>query len=166
AERAARAVLYLERDADLARSARTEEALGSALREPAGGGAHQLVIGAVGAADEVRVCADRLRDSVSLWQLLESREGVGHAVEGEREGDDAAAVGRGSVRFCLGCLGVGGGAGLLDRVLREAVALGGPAVRAAEGEHARVLARAVVEELPGRPPLLQAELEVVLRRGC
>ena len=109
--------------------------------------------------------AHRLRDSLALRQLLESGKGVGHPVEREREGDDAAAVGRGSVRRCLGGLDVGGSAGLLDRVLREAVALAGPAVRTAEGEHARVLAGAVVEELLRRPPLLQAELEVLLGRG-
>ena len=57
---------------------------------------------------------------LSLGQLLEAREGVGHALERERERDDAAAVGRGRELCLVGfdCLGVGGGARLLDRDAR------------------------------------------------
>ena len=58
------------------------------------------------------------------------------------------------VRVDVGGLGVRGAAGLLHRMVGQAVALGRPAVRAAEGEHAGVLAGAVVEDLSaaGGPP--------------
>ena len=146
---------------------RAEEALGAALREPAGRGAHQLEVDAVGAADELGVRAHRVGDAACARQLLEARERVGHALEREREGDDAAAVGRGRElgRVGVGGLGVRGAAGLLHRMAGQAVALERPAVGAAEGEHAGVLAGAVVEDLLRRAPCLQAELEVVLGGG-
>ena len=99
--------------------------------------------------------------------MLEAGERVRHALEREREGHDAAAVGCGRelVFLRIRRFGVRGGARLLDRMVGQAVAGGRPVVRAAEGEHAGVLARAVVEDLLGRPALLKAELEVVLGRG-
>src|SRR5204862_2973507 len=50
----------------------------------------------------------------------------------------------------------------LDRMLGQAVALDRPAARPAEREHPRVLAGAVV---PQARPVLEAALELVLRRG-
>ena len=65
----------------------------------------------------------------------------------------------------LGRLAVRVRARALHGVVGQAVALDRPALRPAEGEHAGVLARAVVEDLLRRAALLEAELEVVLVGG-
>ena len=88
-------------------------------------------------------------------QVLEAREHERHPLERQGEGDDAAAVDRGrdladavtsaaatsseAAARCTGCV-------------RESVAAAGPAARAAEREHPRVLAGAVVLELRSARP--------------
>ena len=88
----------------------------------------RLEVGAVRAADEVRVRAHRADDARAAGEGLEPREGVRHALEREREREDAAAVDAGGelLGVDLGRLGVRREASLLHGVSREAVALGRP----------------------------------------
>ena len=106
--------------------------------------------------------AARIRSAaVELGQTGERRR---HPLEGERERHDAAAVDGGrDVRHLRG-LGDLLVECLLQRVLGEAVARRLPAARAADGEKARVLPRAVVVDRARRAALLLPALEVVLRR--
>src|SRR3954471_4279530 len=157
-------VLCLERDTDSVRTRRAEEPFGPAFSEPARRGAHEGEVGAVRAADEVRTGAHGGDDPGAVRQRLESRVRVSHPVEPEGERDDAAAVARGNLRLDLGGLRVRLVTRALDRMLRQGVALPRRVASPAEGEHAGVLARAVVVDLLRRPPLLETELEIVLRR--
>ena len=96
-------------------------------------------------------------------ERLEPREGVRHPLEGQRDvrtPQPSTAVGI-DVGLDLRRGGDLGEHRLLARVRRQPVALGRPAVDAAEEQHRRVLPRAVVLE-PGR---LRAALEVVLGRA-
>src|SRR5947207_3226921 len=79
-------------------------------------------------------------------------EGEGHAVEGEAEGADPAAVhaDRNIVGVEAREVGDGLEEGLLDGVTRGFVAADGPAVEAGEGKHTGVLAGAVVMDGGGR----------------
>ena len=96
-------------------------------------------VGAVRAADEVRARAHRADDARGGGEALEAGEGIRHALEREREREDAAAVDTGGelLGVDVGRLGVRREGGLLHGVSREAVALGLPAARAAQREHAR-----------------------------
>src|SRR5438067_3236069 len=75
-ERSRGAVFTLERDAEPVRAARAQQTLCSALREPAGGGAHEHDVGSVLAADEVRVRAHGGGDAPAAGESLEPRERV------------------------------------------------------------------------------------------
>ena len=132
---------------------RADQALGAALGDPAGALPHQR--GVVARRRRRRAPAARAspRDPRPRPQQ--------HARPRERHrvGRDAAAVDRAPERRRAELADPA-----LQRVLGEPVAARRPAVRAAGGEHARVLARAVVAELPLRPALLRPVLEVVHRR--
>ena len=66
AERTRGAVLRLQRDAEAVVVRGAEEAFCAALREPARRVAHELVVDAVGAADEVGVRAHRVGDPLAF----------------------------------------------------------------------------------------------------
>ena len=87
-----------------------------------------------------------------------------HPLERERERHDAAPVAGRLVGLDLGGLRMSLVTGPLHRMLGRVVAVRRPTAGSAEGEHPRVLSRAVVVDLLRRPALLEAELEIVLGR--
>src|ERR1051325_8716396 len=156
--------IVCSRDPGPVRGGRAQRALGSAFRDPPGNRSHQLRVGAAVAADELRTRPHRGRDPRAAVELLEARERTGGAFQRQREANDPAAVrsGRDVLRLELGRRGDLRVKGLLQRVIGMAVALHRPAVRAADRDHRRMLAGAVVVDLLGRAAVLQAAVELAL----
>src|SRR6185312_6563819 len=127
---------------------------------------YEARVGRSWAPDELRKLANPRRDACAAVELLKAGERMCHPLERHCERDHAAAVDAGwkgsLAQFRR--LGVHGEHRALHWVIGQAVPLRLPAVGAAEGEHAGVLARAVVVDRRGRISL-RAALEVVDRRG-
>src|SRR5439155_5342698 len=104
--------------------------------------------------------------AVPTLELRQTRERMGHSLERQRERKYAAAVDRAAdlVLGDLCSLGVDGEHLALHAVPLEPVALAPPAMDAAEGKHAGVLAGAVVLERRRRIPGRSA-LQLALARG-
>src|SRR6266576_1976365 len=167
AKRAVAAVLALQGNAESLGAGGAEEPFRADFRGPAGQGPHQLRVGPAGAADELRVRPHRGRDPAASLAGFEPREHERDPLEREREADYAAAV---DCRLELAGLELGGGRDfgqdlILKRMAGKPVPLGLPAPSPARGEHAGVLAGAVVEDRLRRTALLDPDLEVVLGRG-
>src|SRR5207244_262541 len=122
------------------------------LRDPPGQRLHQPRVRRTRPPDQVWIRAYRLGYPRRALQLLEPRECVRHSLEGQREGDYAAAVDAGLdlVLRHLGRLGVHGVHRALRTVSLEPITLAPPTVGTAEREHPRVLAGAVVVQLAPR----------------
>jgi hypothetical protein len=112
------------------------------------------------------VRAHRGGDAAASLTVFEPREHERDPLERKREADDTTAV---DCRLQLAGLELGGGCDLgqdlvLERMAGEPVPLGLPAASPARGEHAGVLAGAVVEDRLRRTALLDSHLEVFLGR--
>ena len=142
------AVLHLQRQADPIGARRADQTLRPTLRRPALVRAHQLGIGGSGPPDQVGVSPHRSGDARAVLEHGQAGEHVSHPLQGERERDHAAAVRsrRDLVGRDLGGIGYHFEARLLDRVLGKPIVPLRPVARDADGEHPRVLARAVVLE--------------------
>src|SRR3954453_14676276 len=140
-----------------------EQPVGAALGDHARVALHQDGVGRALAAHEDRVRVHRRGDPVAAVERLEPRERARGTLEWDREGDDAAAVDPGAALagFELGRRRDLAEQELLQRMIRVPVALDRPAVRAAGGEHPRVLAGAVVVDRLGRAVVLDAAVQLV-----
>src|SRR6266480_3403855 len=136
------AVLDLDREGEAVRGGRAEERFRPAFRDPARERLHQVGVGGSRAADQLGVRTHRSGDPP-----VDAAEGDRDPRQGQREGDDAAAVDSG-----LGLIRTGEARDfrelcLLAWMVGQAIALGRPSFRAAEREHPGVLAGAVVPQL-------------------
>ena len=122
-----------------------EQSLGAALREPARPRAHQVGVVGARAADELGPRAHRraIRCGVLQEHLRTSARAAARTSARRTRRRPMSRVAD-ELRDAL-----------LERMLGRAVRVQRPAVRAARGEHARVLAGAVVAELPVRAALLR-----------
>src|SRR5262245_22431486 len=149
-------VLDLEHKREAVQRGGAEEPFRSALGDPARKCLHQVRVERSWAANQRGVRAHRIGDT-----SVDAAEGDRDPCQRQREGDDTAAVGR------RGDL-VGAREapdlrerGLLAGMPGQTVALGRPALGAAERKHSRVLARAVVLQLRA---LERPAFEIVLGR--
>src|SRR5437764_1092447 len=164
-ERAARTVGALDREARPAAEHAAEQAFGPALRDGAFERLHHDGVRCALAADQLRMRPHSVGDAHTGRACLEAGEHVGHPFERECERHHAAAVDGGRD---LVLVDARRGRDVpeiraLHPVARQAVALRAPLARSADGEHARVLAGAVVLE-PRRWIALAAALKLVLAR--
>src|SRR5947208_1803998 len=160
-ERAPVPVLRLQGDAE-AVPGRTKQTLCAALRDPAGHRPHHSRVRGDRSTDQLRIVAHASDDPVASAESFQPCKDECHTLERQRERDHAAAV-DGGWDLVLGhlCrLRVNGEHRALHRMARQPVTLTRPAVRTAEGEHPRVLARTIVVQ--GRRWIaLRAALELV-----
>ena len=136
---------------------------GPALRDPAVAEAHELGVGRAVAADELRTRTHRVRGTRALRRAARGARtrAPSARASARRSRRRSRRPPSASSRLDLGRCGDLGEHRLLARMRREPVALDRPAALAAEEQHRRVLARAVVLE----PRRLRAALEVVLGRA-
>ena len=91
ADRSLRPVLDLEGDAE-AVSRRAEKAFGAPLGHPAVAEPHELGVRRAVAANQLRMCAHRVRGAQAAVERLEPGEGVRHPLERQRVGHHPAPV--------------------------------------------------------------------------